>query len=592
VRLVNDRAQAIIADRAPRNRCDRCLRKRIALSTQPMAVERAAIVQGDRSVLVEVAHPDYERTRELLARFAEIEKSPEHVHTYRVSDLSLWNAAAAGLAADAILEALRSVSRFDLPSHLEHEVRDCVGRYGICSLHALRDEEGRLRLAVREPQVRQRLAGDRRVAALLMPCPDGFYIETRNRGAIKQALLRLGFPVTDHAGLQPGAPLGVALRRDRFSPYPYQEQAAAAFVAGEGHGVIVLPCGAGKTIVAMLAMHALQTRTLVITTGREACSQWRREILHKTALAQDLVQTYHGGATKVADVTLTTYGMLARKGGAGATGHIHFDRLANEPWGLVVYDEVHLLPAPVFRLTAELQARRRLGLTATLVREDRREGDVFALIGPKRYDVPWRQLEASGHIAAATCYELRVPFGDASAMAYAHADAREQARLAAENPGKLRVLRELAERHAGDRLLVLGTYLESLHSAGKILDAKVIDGDTPHAERERHYAAFRSGELRRLVLSRVGNFAIDLPEANVLVQLSGTMGSRQEEAQRLGRILRPKPGGATFYSLVTRDSVDQQHALHRQLFLTEQGYRYYIEDWSPSDESTDAAPLH
>ena len=284
--------------------------------------------------------------------------------------------------------------------------------------------------------------------------------------------------------------------------------------------------------------------------------------------------------------------MLARKGGGGPTGHLHFDRLASAPWGLIVYDEVHLLPAPVFRLTAELQARRRLGLTATLIREDGREGDVFALIGPKRYDIPWRQLETSGHIAAASCYELRVELPHELRARYANADAQEQPRLAAENPLKLRALQELAERHSGDRLLVLGTYLDSLKTAAKLLGAPLISGETPHAERERHYAAFRRGEQRRLLLSRVGNFAIDLPEANVLVQLSGTMGSRQEEAQRLGRVLRPKPGGATFYSLVTRDTVDQQHALHRQLFLTEQGYRYYIEDWQQEAEQTDGPQIH
>jgi DNA excision repair protein ERCC-3 len=552
-------------------------------------MERAATVQGDRSVLVEVAHPDYERTRELLSRFAEIEKSPEHVHTYRISDLSLWNAAATGMSAVDILDALRSVSRFELPGHLEHEVRDCIARYGVCSLHESRDDDARLRLAVRDAFVRERLAGDKRVAQLLSSCPDGFFIETRNRGAIKQALLKIGFPVTDLAGLKPGAPLAVELRGERFTPYPYQDQAAAAFARAGGHGVVVLPCGAGKTIVAMLAVHALQTQTLIITTGREACSQWRRELLHKTNLDEDAVRCYQSGAPRVSPVTITTYSMLASKGGTGATGHLHFDRLAREPFGLVVYDEVHLLPAPVFRLTAELQARRRLGLTATLVREDKREGDVFALIGPKRYDVPWRQLEASGHIAAANCYELRVELPDALRASYANADAREQPRLAAENPLKLRALQELAERHAGDRLLVLGTYLDSLKTAGKLLGAPVISGETPHAERERHYAAFRSGQQRRLLLSRVGNFAIDLPEANVLVQLSGTMGSRQEEAQRLGRVLRPKPGGAVFYSLVTRDTVDQQHALHRQLFLTEQGYRYYIEDWAPSADATEEA---
>mgnify|MGYP003471443793 FL=1 len=557
-----------------------------------MSLERPAIVQGDRSVLLEVAHPGYEEARQLLGRFAEIEKSPEHVHTYRISDLSLWNAAAAGMGADAILDALRSVSRFELPGHLEHEVRERIERYGVCSLHALAHGPARLRLAVSQPFVRERLAGDKRVGPLLSACPDGFLLDIEQRGAIKQALLKLGFPVTDNAGLKPGAPLRFGLRLDRFTPYVYQTQAATAFAESGGHGVVVLPCGAGKTVVAMLAMCAIETHTLVITTGREACSQWRRELLSKTDLPEASVRVFEAGSAPLAPVTVTSYAMLARKGGGGPTGHLHFDRLASAPWGLIVYDEVHLLPAPVFRLTAELQARRRLGLTATLIREDGREGDVFALIGPKRYDIPWRQLETSGHIAAASCYELRVELPHELRARYANADAQEQPRLAAENPLKLRALQELAERHSGDRLLVLGTYLDSLKTAAKLLGAPLISGETPHAERERHYAAFRRGEQRRLLLSRVGNFAIDLPEANVLVQLSGTMGSRQEEAQRLGRVLRPKPGGATFYSLVTRDTVDQQHALHRQLFLTEQGYRYYIEDWQQEAVQTDGPQIH
>jgi hypothetical protein len=295
-----------------------------------MAMQRPATVHGDRSVLVEVDHPDYERTRELLARFAEIEKSPEHVHIYRISDLSLWNALATGMSADAILDALAGVSRFELPGHLEHEVRDCIARYGVCSLHECREDDSRLRLAVRDAFVRDRLAGDRRVAQMLSPCPDGFFIETRNRGAIKQALLKIGFPVTDLAGLKPGAPLAIALRSERFAPYPYQEQAAAAFAQAGGHGVIVLPCGAGKTIVAMLGVRALQPQTLVITTGREACSQWRRELLDKTDLDESAVCSYESATKRVGPVTITTYSMLAHKGGAGPTGHLHFDRLARE----------------------------------------------------------------------------------------------------------------------------------------------------------------------------------------------------------------------------------------------------------------------
>lgn len=555
--------------------------------------ERAAIVQGDRSVLLEVDHPGYEAAREVLARFAEIEKSPEHVHTYRLSDLALWNAASAGMKADEIVEGLRAISRFELPSIVEHEIRDRVARYGVCSLHDHPSDPTLLRLSVRESFVRDRLTGDRRAAEILRPAPDGFLLATSHRGRVKQALLELGYPVDDRAGLVAGAPLAITARRDVFTPYSYQEASVRGFVESGAHGVIVLPCGAGKTVVAMLAMSALSVRTLIIATGREASHQWRREIVAKTSLQESEVALYQANEKKIGPVTITTYSMLTKRGGTGATGFRNFDVLASEPWGLVVYDEVHLLPAPVFRLTAELQARRRLGLTATLVREDGREGDVFALIGPKRYDVPWRELEKSGHIASATCFEVRLPLPQALEARYAHAEPREQPRIAGENPLKLSVLTELAARHEGDRVLVLGSYLEPLAAAGRLLECPVITGETPHAERENAYRDFRSGRIRRLVLSRVGNFAIDLPDANVLIQLSGTMGSRQEEAQRLGRVLRPKPGGATFYSLVTRDTIEQANALHRQLFLTEQGYRYFVEDWhGPESDTEGARTLH
>ena len=451
---------------------------------------------------MEVDHPAYEQARAVLARYAEIEKSPEHVHTYRLSDLALWNAAGAGASAEEIVSGLRAISRFELPSVVEHEVRDRMARWGVCTLHDHPTDPAQLRLSVREAFVRDRLGGDRRTAELLRACPDGFLIDTVHRGAIKRALLEIGYPVHDRAQLIPGAPLSIAVREDAFSPYAYQRASVRAFVESGSHGVVVLPCGAGKTVVAMLAMAELGVRTLVITTGREAAHQWKREIVGKTTLVDADVALYAADRKAIGPVTLTSYSMLAKKGGTGPTKHVHFDRLASEPWGLVVYDEVHLLPAPVFRLTAELQARRRLGLTATLVREDGREGDVFALIGPKRFDVPWRELEKSGHIAAASCFEVRLPLPEALRLPYATAELREQPRIAGENPLKLSLLGELAERHAGDRMLVLGSYLEPLAAAGKLLGAPVVTGETPHDARERAYRDFRSGAIRRLVLSR------------------------------------------------------------------------------------------
>lgn len=514
----------------------------------------------------------------MLSRFAELERSPEHVHTYRLSALALWNAAALGVSTEDVLRGLRGISRYALPGNVEHEIRDLMSRHGVCRLVDGPDERT-LVLRVDSEAIRLRLVREPKLAALVEADGAQFRVPVAHRGALKRGLLALGYPVDDVAGLVDGAPLALTVK-DTFTPYPYQTAAVQAFQA-TGHGVIVLPCGAGKTMIGVLAMAALGTRTLVLTSSREAAAQWRRELRARTWLPDDSVALYEGArSAAIAPVTITTYSMMSKKSGAGATGYGHFDRLAREPWGLIIYDEVHLVPAPMFRLTAELQARRRLGLTATLVREDGRETEVFALIGPKRFEVAWRTLEHSGHIAAATCFEVRVAMSRELAASYAVAAPREQPRIAADNPAKLEAMTALVERHLGERILVMGTYLDSLRAAARALRAPLITGDSSHQEREAAYAAFRSGESRILVLSRVGNFAIDLPEAAVLIQISGTMGSRQEEAQRLGRILRPKPGGASFYTIVSRHTCEEEMALHRQLFLTEQGYRFFIEDMS------------
>jgi DNA excision repair protein ERCC-3 len=556
-----------------------------------VSADQAAIVQSDRSVLLELDHPGYERARAILARIAELEKSPEHVHTYRLSDLALWNAAAAGLDPHSVVEDLASISRYALPEVVRTQVVERMSRHGVCVIHDTSDPAV-LRLSVSAAALRERLAADAKLADRLRPAPDGFVLGAIERGPVKQALLGMGYPVDDRAGLDDGDPIPISLRRDVFSPYPYQERAARDFLDAGAHGVVALACGGGKTVVAMLAMASLSRRCLVLTSGQEACSQWKRELLHKTSLTPDDVAIYSAQRKDIGPVTITTYSMVGRRGGDGPTGYRHFDRLGREAWGLIVYDEVHLLPAPVFRLTAQIQARRRLGLTATLVREDGREGDVFALIGPCRAVVPWRELESSGHIAAARCFEVRVGLAPEIAAAYAVAGPREQPRIAGDNPRKLEVVQRLCAQHQGDRVLIMGSYLDGLSLVAKRLSVPVVTGKTPHTERERLYRAFRRGEIRTLALSKVGNFAIDLPDANVLVQVSGTMGSRQEEAQRLGRVLRPKPGGATFYTIVSRDTCEQERALHRQMFLTEQGYRYFIEDADPGDADAPQQTLH
>lgn len=556
-----------------------------------MSTDGAAIVQSDRTVLLELDHPGYEMARAVLTRVAELEKAPEHVHTYRLSDLALWNAAAAGMNPHTVVEQLSSISRFSLPDLVCRQILDRMGRHGICVLHDTK-QPAVLRLSVSDAALRQRLSADDKIADRLRSAPDGFLLDAVDRGPVKQALLRMGYPVDDRAGLDDGEPIAISLRSDVFTPYPYQDRAARDFVGSGAHGVIVLPCGGGKTVVAMVTMASLSRRCLVLTSSQEACNQWRRELLHKTSLTEADVAVYSAKRKDVGPVTISTYSMVGRKGGDGPTGYRHFDRLGREPWGLIVYDEVHLLPAPVFRLTAQIQARRRLGLTATLVREDGREGDVFALIGPCRAVVPWRELEGSGHIAAARCYEIRVGLDPDVSAAYALAGARDQPRIAGDNPRKIAVVERLCEQHQGDRVLIMGSYLDSLTLVAKRMSLPVVTGKTPHAERERLYRAFRRGEIRTLALSKVGNFAIDLPEANVLIQVSGTMGSRQEEAQRLGRVLRPKPGGATFYTLVSRDTCEQERALHRQMFLTEQGYRYFIEDADTGADRAASRAIH
>jgi len=552
------------------------------------------IVQSDRTVLLEVDNPRYPEARDHLARFAELEKSPEHFHTYRITPLSLWNAAAAGLRADEILGALERFTKYDVPPNIRFEVRDYVARYGRLKLER-RGEQ--LVLVSAEAPLIAEVVRHKLVRPFIIETIDERTLSVRpdRRGHIKQALIRVGYPVEDLAGYVEGAPLplrlrGTSLDGKPFVIRPYQQEAADVFFAGGsargGSGVIVLPCGAGKTVVGMAAMAHLQTQTLILCTNITAVRQWLRELLDKTDLADDQIGEYSGETKDVRPVTVATYQILTyrrRKGEAFP----HFQIFNAQNWGLIIYDEVHLLPAPVFRITAEIQSCRRLGLTATLVREDHKEDDVFSLIGPKRCDIPWKVLEKQGWIATARCTEIRAPLPDDLRMSYALATARDKFRIASENPVKLDLLRGLLERHRDDRVLIIGQYIRQIQLIARETKAPLITGSTPTRERDRLYDDFRTGRIQVLIVSKVGNFAVDLPDANVAIQVSGTFGSRQEEAQRLGRILRPKSDNslAEFYSLVTRDSRDQDFAAKRQLFLTEQGYTYRILDAHQALES-------
>ena len=549
------------------------------------------IVQGDRTVLLEVDNPKYAEARDALAPFAELEKSPEHIHTYRLSPLSLWNAAAAGMTADAMIEALSTYSKFPLPPTLSVDLTELVSRYGRVRLVRV---DGALRLVTNDKSLLEELARRKEVRGYLGDRLDetSFAIDDAFRGILKQALIAVGYPAEDLAGYTEGANLEVNLRDRSASNHPfkvrdYQRMAVDAFHAGGdvrgGSGVIVLPCGAGKTIVGIAALALLKKNTLVLTTSTTSVEQWHREIIDKTDLDESMVATYTGESKAIAPVTLATYQIVTyrpKKDG----DFPHFKLFNERDWGLIIYDEVHLLPAPVFRITAEIQARRRLGLTATLVREDGREEDVFSLIGPKKFDVPWRVLEQKGWIAEAKCHEVRIALPNSERMDYAVAEWRDKFRLASENPVKDDLVERLLDKHDGpdDRVIVIGQYLKQIRRIAERFNLPLITGQTGNNEREDLYRRFRSGEVRRMVLSKVGNFAIDLPDANVMIQVSGTFGSRQEEAQRLGRILRPKGGDdvAHFYTLVTRDTREMDFAHHRQLFLTEQGYSYEIMDES------------
>ena len=534
------------------------------------------IVQSDRTVLLEVAHPEAESARHELAIFAELERAPEHIHTYRITRLGLWNARAAGHGADDMLATLDRWSRFPVPPSVSLDIRETVGRYGRLVIE--RDEEGTLVLRSGDAAVLAEVSRNKRIQPLLIghPAPDTYVVDAWARGQIKQELLKIGWPAEDHAGYTPGTPHPIDLAENGWHLRPYQQKAVETFADG-GSGVVVLPCGAGKTLVGAGAMAETKTTTLILVTNTVSARQWRDELLRRTSLTPEEIGEYSGQAKEVKPVTIATYQILTakRKG-----QYAHLALLDALDWGLIVYDEVHLLPAPVFKLTADLQARRRLGLTATLVREDGREGDVFSLIGPKRFDAPWKEIEAQGFISPAVCYEVRVDLPAGERLEYAAAADEERYRLAATAPAKIDVVRQLVLRHPGERILVIGQYLDQIDELADALGAPKITGATPVDEREELYGAFRDGEISLLVVSKVANFSVDLPEASVAIQVSGSFGSRQEEAQRLGRLLRPKESGrtASFYTLIARDTVDQDFAQNRQRFLAEQGYSYTILD--------------
>lgn len=573
-----------------------------------MNYENPLIVQSDRTLLLDVHAPLAEECRNALIPFAELEKSPEHLHTYRLSPLSLWNAASAGFSADDAVAVLEKYARYDVPQSIPQWIREIADRFGMLRLlpgpekeTEARDKDGKpiiekyLYLTAKSAPVFKEIGVNPTVKKYLCASDEKQYsylLHLTDRGTIKQLLLQAGWPVKDEVVLAEGEPLDVSLRETTAGGKPliireYQKASARALVGdkgpGTGFGTIVLPCGAGKTIVGMTIMDLLKTSTLIITTNISAVHQWIDELLDKTNLTADQIAEYTGESKTIKQVTVATYQVLTWRPDKEGP-YPHFSIFHERPWGLIIYDEVHMLPAPVFRVVAELQAVRRVGLTATLVREDHCEGYVFSLVGPKRYDVPWKELERDHWIATAECIEVRIDLPVSQEIEYAVANVREKHKMASQNKEKLPVVREIIDSHPEDKILVIGQYLDQLDEIAKMLGAPIITGKVPNGERDKIYADFRSGKIRVLVVSKVANFAIDLPDASLAIQVSGTFGSRQEEAQRLGRILRPKERTSRFYTLITRNTVEEEFGSNRQKFLAEQGYQYKIVRYEPGIE--------
>ena len=574
-----------------------------------MQFDNPLIVQGDRTLLLDVHAPLADECRDALIPFAELERSPEHLHTYRLTPLSLWNAASAGFTSDDAVKVLQKYARYDIPSSVVAWMREVANRFGAVRMIPGYDtevngvKEHYLYLVCESDFAFKEISRSKYSRDFLFPCENQkntFLLKLTDRGTVKQNLLKLSWPVKDEVQLSDGEPLDFNLRETTSKGLPlnirdYQKKAARALVGdkgpGTGFGTIVLPCGAGKTIVGMTVMDMLKTSTLIITTNISAVHQWMDELMDKSNLTADDIAEYSGESKVIKPVTVATYQVLTWRPDKEGP-YPHFSIFHERPWGLIIYDEVHMLPAPVFRVVAELQAVRRVGLTATLVREDGCEGYVFSLVGPKRYDVPWKELEHSGWIAEAECVEVRLDLPEASELEYLGAEARGKHRIASENPDKIKITKEIIDRYPEDKILVIGQYIDQLEKISQMIGAPIITGKTPNAERDKIYADFRNGVIRVLVVSKVANFAIDLPDASLAIQVSGTFGSRQEEAQRLGRILRPKERKARFFTLITRKTVEEEFGSNRQKFLAEQGYAYRIIRYTePEDLDFEDEPL-
>lgn len=557
-------------------------------------IEYPLIIQSDFSLLLEVQNDYFEEVRNSISKFAELVKSPEYIHTYKISSLSLWNAAATGLKLEDILKNLDDYSKYEVPQNVIEEIKIIYKRFGLVEIHKLKGDDNNLVLFIKDANVEKEIISIPKLKKFLVKKIDDrrYKISLFSRGDLKVSFFDYNIPVYDIAGYKEGKKLEIDLRKKTLAGKDlkireYQKMASDAFYHSGteygGHGTVVLPCGSGKTIVGLDVMSKVRSYTLILTTSVAAVHQWINEILDKTYLTKDEVGEYTGDKKEIKPITICTYQILVYRRSKEDAFH-HFEVFQAYDWGLIIYDEVHLLPAPVFKVTSGIQSKRRLGLTATLVREDNKEKDVFCLIGPKKYDTPWKVLEKQGWIAEAKCFEIKLPLEENVLMEYLISDQKAKFNIAARNSLKLEALKNILFKHKGQLILVIGHFIKQIEKAAEMLKAPLITGKTPNSEREVLYNKFKNREVDILVVSKVANFSIDLPDASVLIQLSGTYGSRQEEAQRLGRILRPKHNNTSyFYSLVTQDSIEEQYSLKRQRFLAEQGYSYEIDFWKPEE---------
>ncbi|OHD55625.1 MAG: helicase [Spirochaetes bacterium GWF1_51_8] len=546
-----------------------------------MTGKKAIVVQSDKTLLLDTHHPDFDEVRKLIIGFSELVKTPEHMHFYRITPISLWNAAANGMPLDSILKILDRYKKYDIPKNVIEYIKRHYSTYGQVILEKYDEEH--LLLRVLQPKLVEKIEKFMSDHTEKVE-EDGYIFKKSFRGELKASLIRHLIPVQDVAGFESGNKLDFELRNvtlgdSRFALRYYQSEGVYSFSKWrEGSGVIVLPCGAGKTVVGMGIMQDIKEYTLIITTSVDSVKQWKRELMDKTTLTDDQIGEYTGDKKSIKPVTITTYNMLIYR--KNAEGNFrNMDIFIRQNWGLIIYDEVHFLPAPIFRMTTAIQSKRRLGLTATLVREDNLETEVFTLIGPKVYEYPWKTLEKEGWIAEAFCYEIRIPLNPEGYEFYKNANNRTKFRIASENPNKIEMIEKLIRRYENGHILIIGHYLSQLKEIADLFDLPLITGSTPNNERAVIYDDFRSGKISALVISKVGNFSIDLPDANVAIQISGVFGSRQEEAQRLGRILRPDSGKSYFYALVSKDTIEEDFSRKRQMFLLEQGYKYTVVDY-------------